>query len=280
MVRTLSIALILIAGWTGRAAGEPRQEWVLPILVGGTPSGSAYYSSNLHLMNLSSTAAELEVVVFAGDVEDPASDPRPVPQEESILRLEAGEALTTELRLQELGDERPGFRQGWALFRAPPGVRLHLAVELTDFREDDSGALQPFSSVMVDAVRPARNLAVFAAWEGSFGCFPSRQGAYAFVNPSEDRVAQVEVSLDLSRTTGQNRTLRRRLEIPPRGRLPLFLSDLFSNLFPRGRSAPCIELFSPPSGVLRITSDVPIAVGALEVDLRSGRFVNLPLSTR
>lgn len=277
-----AIILMLLGApiWAAPEDGN-RQQWVLPILVGGTPSGTAFYGSTLHLMNLSPTVADLRVTVFAGYVDDADSEPVPIEQPRSEIRLEPGQALRAELRLQELGDERPGLRQGWALLEAPAGAPLHLAVELTDFREEGNGALRATSSVMVDAMRPSRSFGAFVAWEGSFGCFPGKQSAYAFVNPSLDSTAHVEVALDAAPATGQQRTFRRRLEIPPQGRLPIFLSELLPEMFPRrSRSAPCIELFDQPSGLLEISSDIPIAVGALDVDLRSGQFVNLPVAVR
>ncbi len=284
MVNRFAILILLpLLGFPAvRAADPATQDWILPILVGGTPSGNAFYGSNLHVMNLSSTTAELQVTVFAGDVDDPLSEPQPVEQTRPQLRLKPGQADRLQLRLQEIGDERPGLRQGWARLKAPPGVPLHLAVELTDFREDGEGTFRATSSVMVEAMRPARSFGVFAAWEGSFGCFPTRQSAYAFVNPATDERARVEMVLNLRQATGQERTLRRTLEIAPGGRVPIFLSQLFPGLFPeRGRrSAPCIALFNQPTGVLQLSSDIPIAVGALDVDLRNGQFVNLPVSPR
>lgn len=281
MCRALLTCILLVtfggASWAGE---KPAEQWVLPILVGGTPSGNAFYGSNLHIMNVSGTTADLQVKVFASDGDEGGSQLEEIEQEGAPLRIEPGQALRPRIRLQDLGDERPGFRQGWALVESTAGVPLHLAVELTDFREDDQG-ITATSSVMIDAVRPVRRFGAFVAWEGSFGCFPTTQSAYAFVNPSEEATANVAISLNTGLATGQERTFRRLLEIPPRGRVAMFLSELLPDLFPqRDRNAPCIALFNQPSAILEISSDIPIGAGALDVNLRSGQFVNLPVVAR
>ena len=95
--------------------------------------------------------------------------------------------------------------------------------------------------------------------------------AFSFVNPSEEEIAQVHVTVapDFERT----------LELAPLGRLSIFLSELFPGLVPDpGEVCPPVPTGIQANLVVKISSDLPVAVSTLDFELGTGQFVALPVS--
>lgn len=106
----------------------------------------------------------------------------------------------------------------------------------------------------------------------SITIIPSRRTAISFVNPSGTETAHV--TLQLQRGTSLDNSAV--IEVPPLRRISHFLLDI---VLPEG-------LTSEPTpgdpnwqflGAATITSDIPIAVGALDVILPDGKLVYVPV---
>lgn len=70
------------------------------------------------------------------------------------------------------------------------------------------------------------------------------------------------------------------LVIPPLGKATGPLGDLFPDLFPPDASTQrCSEVRVRRAGLVHFTSDVPVAVEALHLNLATGHFYNLAVQS-
>ena len=168
------------------------------------------------------------------------------------------------------------LRESWLGLRVIEG-QVSSGLRLSDDDYRDRGNLHRQSDILVSGVPPSRDFKLFAAWQGRGGCFPEVQSAYAFVNPSPDETAEVELTFFGEDSLGIERRAEAKLSIPPRQRVARTLAGLFPGVFtPQDSLAPCTQVVVAGSGVVNASANVPIAVQVLQVNLRNGHFVNLP----
>lgn len=270
LTTTLGAASILAQDADGR------RDAVFPIVLTGGAGADRRFEATLHLMNLSSTTSQVEVVAFRNGAPDAIIDADAGPLPVKIIALEPEEAIRLPL-VRPMRDRLAGFRESWVGVRVVEGS-VNAGVRLTDLNVDSRGLVRSASDIFAEGARPARRFKAFAAWTAFDDCYPEVQSAYAFVNPSRSETAHVTLSFLLHTERGADRLFESELEIPPLDRIPMLLSQLFEGLFPPpGSLALCTEDSRRGAGVVNVSSDVPTAVSALNVNLRTGHFVDLPV---
>jgi hypothetical protein len=156
---------------------------------------------------------------------------------------------------------------GWTRILVPSGAKIEGRETLQTFMRASGGGFQLVNSTQLNAVKPARRfhstIANVSRFRSSvFGLAPVtepdlRQTAFAIVNPSPNQTATVNLTtLDPKGTLACSTSLT----ISPQNRLARFGTEIF---------APCQV---PALGSIEITSDLPIALGAVDVFFPEGRF--------
>ncbi len=293
--------LLVVALGSAAAVAQPPRELIFPIVVNG-PSGPTHFQTTFVFFNLSATAKEVGIRAF-----------RDVPFADNLLfcrplinitppfdpTLGGGGHLPGSgfLRVTSSG-ESPSLFTGWARFGAFPDQPVEASAELsllgvpTQACTDGTSEVPPRipvferrssvvrQSVRVPAVEPAREFLV----EAVIGL--ARETAVAIVNPSLVQPATVRFEL----LDGEGRPLAENsgaagaacipeFAIPSLERLvgpvwTLYAAERLEFLGSTPCSGPRPDAFS---GTARITSDQPIAVGALHVILPDGRLVDAPV---
>lgn len=273
MSRTVSVLLLLLsfasrqAATAGEGQAGESQELILPIVATGflgPDSPDSRWETSFVFLNLSATT-------FSGDLE--------IFQNDGTLVEEGGFSASYEIPADGLRDVNifidtslipPPFPaiDGWARLRIPASARIQAQTEVrinTDF------APTVATLAHVEGVRPARRFRTIL-FDLLVGTPQHRQTAYAIVNPSESDTATVEITARLP-LVGEPEC-NARLTIQPRSRS----SRLLEQLFPSCEGLQLLRRVTlRPVAPVTITSDIPIAVGVLDVLLPEGRINSVPV---
>lgn len=262
MSRLLIIAFILLATSQGVPAQSQSQELILPIVQNGYVKQPLHYQTTIRIVNLTNSPVEVTLEAYQND----GSPIRilelfPIPRSgtKTIFKIDpfgSTEAFTA-------GDVP--VLNGWArltydaqativasaevaLINAPVGPHPICQRPSTDI----------VSSAVIAAVQPASKFSGFAIVR------PNRKGSYAILNPSTSQTATVYLSLlDLAGKFVASQTL----QIPPQTRV----SQLLPEFFPAWPS--------DFMGSMRITSNIPVGAGGMNILLPEGKFTNLVVNS-
>lgn len=260
----------------------PSVEWILPILT-LTPSDDRNFKAMLTVLNQAESTAVASIQVF----DDSGVRPEPLFQYtppicdaypfRNLLPVEyLGENFVVPARQSAavVFDNGPEPFSGWVRLRRVGPQELHPHLEIVYlvprtghdcFSLESNPSRQVLTAATVPAVRPSLEFSAVGTITGS------RESGFAIVNPSPVETARITIQAD--HLDGEAFDSNE-IELAPRHRLNLLLFDLLN----RGK-----QFVQPPqrptffTGPVRFTSDVPIAVGALNVQLPEGKWVNLPV---
>jgi hypothetical protein len=129
-----------------------------------------------------------------------------------------------------------------------------------------------FTGAYVEAVKPAMEFRTLFVDRFIEATNNQRQTAYAIVNPSTSQTANVRLTAFLS--SPRDQTCEATLTIPPTHRVSKFFEEIFASC-PAVSSLRVITF--RPVGPLFITSNIPIAVGGLDVILPELKLTSLPV---
>ncbi len=271
MTRTVGVLLLLFSFLSPKAGATSESlDLILPIVatgfLGNPGAPDIRWETSFVFLNLSATT-------FTGDLE--------IFQNDGTLVEEGGFSVSYEIPANGLRD-RSIFTQsiippppfptidGWARLRLPAGAPVQAQTEVrinTDFLATVT------TLAHVPAVRPARRFRTVLIDRLIGATGQHRQTAYAIVNPSETDDAKVKLSTS-GLPLGGEPTCNAMLTIPPRNRV----SRLVEDLFPTCQELELLRIATlRPVAAVTITSDIPIAVGALDVLLPEGRISALPV---
>ena len=238
------------------------QELILPVVVNGYVKNPLHLQTTIRIVNLSNAAVEVTLEAYGNDgvaTRIFGLFPIPMPGTKTVFKIEplgSVEAFTA-------GDV-PSFN-GWARLTYDASVAIQATAEIALINASPGPhpicrrpSTEIVTSAQVEAVKAANKFAGFAVTR------PYRRGAYALSNPSTTHTAEVLLSLlDLSGKLIATGTVK----VPPKERISQFLTEFLSN--------PPTDLM----GSLRITSDIPVGVGALSGLLPEGRLASVPVSS-
>ncbi len=270
----LFLFLMMGLGLEIRAGEQHSGEAVIfPVVLSGSSTVDRAFGSTLHLMNLSTTTSVVAVRAVTNRLPDAIINvaPDPGPSHEKLIRIRPNHALRVPLRAF---DTVANLKESWVGVEVLEGA-VDSSLRLTHYSFQDR---HPRSSdVMVPGSRPAKEYKLFAAWEGSGGCFPLVQSGYAFVNPHHQEEAEVKLFFTGRDNSGLEIRAERKLRIPPLGRVVGLLGGLFDDVWPPPHAdIACLTVVVEGEGTVTASSNLPIGVEALEVNLVNGYFVDLP----
>ncbi|MDA2933927.1 hypothetical protein MYX82_06245 [Acidobacteria bacterium AH-259-D05] len=234
------------------------QEIILPVVVNGFWKEPAHFQTTIRIVNLSTQAVEVTLEAYQNDgTATRILELYPIAKSgtKTVFQIMPGgsvEAFTT-------GDE-PAF-DGWARlsYETSASIQASAEIALVDAPVGPKPICQRPSTEIVTSAHAA-GVPESKKYSGFIVIRPFRKSAYALVNPSTTSTANVFLSLlDFSGKLVASAGL----QIPPQGRSRGLLPDLLDN---------------PPEdfiGSLRITSDIPIGVGALNVLFPEGKFTSV-----
>lgn len=260
------------------AQSEPPEELFVPILVNGLVDESRHYQTTFRFVELSGTTASPAVVV---QIDAYDNSGKPITQD-----LFCPSAIPTlnplELSLPSLGsvhygtkgfiqpdEPQPGVLDGWARITVTGPGKILATAEVLQVNGVPDGCppvtpLRPSDVYSSDAVlypvKPAK------AFRSAAVITPYRHTAFSVVNPSKTETAHV--CLQLYQTGGALQAQSEITSIPPLQRRSFFAKEWTPPDQPE--NLPFKESFY---GSARIFSDLPIAVGALQVLLPEGKLV-------
>ncbi|MBI4445493.1 MAG: hypothetical protein HY645_06230 [Acidobacteria bacterium] len=245
---------------SGAAVAETR-EAILPIVVNGYTREPIHFQTKIRIVNLSPSSVEVTLEAYQND----GTAVR-------ILELfpVARTGTTTVLKIAPLGsiesvtaEDIPAL-DGWARLTYDSLAAIAASAEL-DLIDAPVGphpicrrpSHEILASAELPAVQAARKFNAFAIDH------PYRRSAYAFLNPSPVQTAHVFLSL---LDSSGNLAASKSFEIRPQARIAKFVAELFSNIP------------SSFTGSLRVTADIPVAAGALQVLFPEGKLINVPMA--
>lgn len=158
--------------------------------------------------------------------------------------------------------EDPELKYGWAQLVYPADRTLHV-VARTIYYEDYQAGVEE-TEAYFEGVEPARTFRLFARR------FTESETGVVVVNPTEEDQT-VTVRFYPSVTGRPQPVLEQTWTIQRRHRLSRFLSELVT------LEDEVFNHLGNVSGVMRITGETSIAVGALEFNYRTGRFRSTPV---
>lgn len=258
MCRLLIFALIALGVAAAPPAGAETQELILPAVFNGYVRQPLHYQTTVRIVNLSAAPAEVTLEAYTNDgvaIRIFQLFPVPLSGTKTVFRIEpfgSVEAFTSE--------DIPSLR-GWARLTADSSARIQVTAELAlidapvgPYPICRRPSTEIVTSVQVAAVTPATKFSGFAVIR------PNRKSIYALVNPSPSLTARVFLSL---LDTAGNLAASTTVLLTPQGQITSVLSDLL----PNGPS----EFM----GSLRVTSDIPVGVGAANALYPDGRVTSL-----
>ncbi|MFQ5739212.1 MAG: hypothetical protein ACE5JX_09360 [Acidobacteriota bacterium] len=284
--------LLLVLVPVLRAQDSERSEEILPLILTPAEDPPRAYTTTLYIMNLANTTVEITVEAFADGEPAAVLDADPEPVARTTIRLESGESVRHLLIPRPLGSDPNPLRRAWLRLTSPDPGSFAASARVTHFllgnREEveaDSERATDFleldrriiSDVQFDSVHPSGDFKSFLSWDGFEGCFPGAMSAYSVINPNSEtatlRIRFVEF------VSPHNRLIHvTSFRLPAGTRINRLLSEVFPELFPppEGRNA-CSDHFIHQSGVLDLSSDLPVAMVAINLNLATQHFVDLPV---
>ncbi|HEY3127833.1 MAG TPA: hypothetical protein VGL91_00095 [Acidobacteriota bacterium] len=245
------------------------QELILPIVVNGTTDKTTHYQTTFTILNLSSSTVEAKLQIYdqkgapGGVFCSPLAPP---PSTATALLNANGEFHnSTSANLPILN--------GWARLTWDKPVTVHAASEVTFVGAPPAPCLLICNRPSTEIIASARVLAVKAAKEFRVAASitHNRHTALALVNPSASDSANIQATL--FGPSGEVLKTFSGYHVPPQGRLTEYTWNLVECNFCFVPPQPPPDMFH---GTLQIISDIPIAVGALDVLFPEGKFVGVP----
>ncbi|HEY3127877.1 MAG TPA: hypothetical protein VGL91_00320 [Acidobacteriota bacterium] len=287
------VALIWIAG--SHLTTAQTQELILPVAVNGVVRSPLHFQTTYRILNTSDAIISVTFEARRQDgsetnlFKDLFCDVGPIPPpilSKTIFTLQPNGAI--ELPSKSASD---ALFNGWIrltyVSATPSAVQANSEVTFVSANpvpcppniaicQRPSGDI--LSSATVSAVKSQKEFHLPAT------ITTNRHTAIAVVNPSPTQKATVTLTLldSIGRVFLVNgAAISSKLEIPPGTKLSSFLWEAFVTCLP---FQPCIptQPLPPPApemfhGSLKITSDNPVGVAALNVLLPEGKLVNIPV---
>jgi len=266
------------------AQSQPPEELFVPILINGVVGESSHYQTVFRFVELSGTTADPAVTVDmdtfdnAGSEIDPGQlfchegPPRPpvpfsLPGSGSFHFGTAGRVI---------GYQPPSIIDGWARLTITGSGRIQITAEVFQVAGVPAGCQWLVSGpsdfyrsdVVVQAVKPAK------VWRAPAVITAYRHTALSVVNFSPTNTAHVFIELLDEEGTGRR---GRDFPIPPMHRRSAFAWEWVdpNHGISIGVPVPVPDDFY---GSARIVSDVPVAVGAVQVLSPEGKLVSAPVT--
>lgn len=279
--RTTLVLFLSIGTLPGQVLAQS-QELILPVFVTGSIQSPVHFQTALRLLNASSAAGSATLNIFndsgapiRGDAVFCDGGPlNPPPfRSPNPFDLVFGLAGDGSVEISSLGGAV--FLSGWARLRHD-GTPIQTVAEIALISAAPFLCIAPIcmrpstqivTIAVVPAVRPSREFRANASLTSQ------RESAYALVNPSSSQTATIEIiAADSSGRILDQNTIR----VPAQGRVAKFLWELLllGKVFVAPPKRP--NFFH---GSVKITSDIPIAVGALNVLSPEGKFAGLPVNS-
>ena len=239
MKRLLHVVSLLVLSLSVPVQAQEGRELYFPTVVSGEVADGLMFQDIFILINRGEEAIQTELQIHTNDGTEHSSYPFEVPPGELRSRSLAYWGL--------LPPRIPPEIQGWAKLRIPPGaaVRAHQHLFVTAFKP---GTQPPIASATTEAVVPGRLFRILLP-NASLG----GRHAIAIVNPSTEEEARVQIDVEEVRVPG----CPVQVTVGPLGRMSRMLQD---DLCER----PMFTIFPPEQAILTLSSDVPIAVSAME----------------
>lgn len=257
--------------FTVKTAEQPAaQELILPIVVNGSASKSTHYQTTFTVLNLSSGTVEAKLQIYdqkgaPGGVFCSPIGPPPSTVT-AVLNANGEFHNSTSANLPLLN--------GWARLTWDKPASIQATAEVTFVGAPPVPCLlicnrpstEIVSSARVQAVKTGKEFRVAAS------ITHNRHTALALVNPSSSDTASIQATLlapsgEVVKTFGGYR-------VAPQGRVTDYAWNFVECNFCFVPPQPPPDMFH---GTLQIISDVPIAVGALDVLFPEGKFVSVPV---
>ncbi len=279
----LALAFGLLPGLI-LAEDKASEELFAPILVNGVVSEFFHYQTRFLFLEVSGTtessALSVEVEVFDNDGNrvDPSMIfcALPVVPADGVQRFTLpafGSLLTGTKGFVGIYEPTPGVLDGWVRIRTSGSGKLRATVELLAFGhrlpagvgcEPVMFVSTPSSHYVSDALIQVEKPAT--AFRASAVATYLRQTAFSIVNPSDSQTAKVHI--DLYDSSGTIIGHGMDLVLAPMHRASAFAREWMDVIDPPGALTPQFY------GSARISSDVPIVVGALEMLFPEGKLVS------
>ncbi|HEV8129818.1 MAG TPA: hypothetical protein VGQ81_01085 [Acidobacteriota bacterium] len=252
----------------------PAQELILPIVVNGRVGSAVHYQTAFTVLNNSAIVALVNAQIYdssgspAGVFCSPIAPP---PSRFTASLSPAGSFHNSTSADQPLTN-------GWARLTWDGTAAVQAEAEINFINTAPMPCLlicnrpsnEIIASASVPAVKAARDFRLPATLT------PNRQTAIALVNPQSGGPATV--TLQLLGSDGQVVVGGAvSTQVPPQGRVAQFLRRFFECDI--CMAAPTFAPGPMFHGSLKITSDIPIAVGALNVIFPEGKLVSVPVSS-
>lgn len=266
MRRIISIAFILlVTGPFVLAENFPgvKQVLVLPIVVGGEPTPHEVYTSVIDMVSTSGPA----YFKFTGfsNVGSPLSVYCDFMGPLSNMSFgQGGSGWEGRWEHYICGQFDPIMDNGWILVELWDANSIQVTNKIIHVRYvNNFPKLQ--NAMIVPAIKSTRRFIAPITNDYKNDGWDVLT-SYAIVNPSEDQTAVI--SLDAGRRKPDKPDppeCRRTISLPPRHRIAQFINELFPTC--------------DTGGAMKIESNIPIAVSAVEVYLPSYEFIALPVDT-
>lgn len=268
-IRLISMVVVGILGCNQCALAQTR-ELVLPILVTGSVTSRRAYSTDIQILNVGATAAQVTLATYTNQGK----------LNEAIRFLSnqgTGNSVTIAPGRSEVvfvTTKDSNVMDGWIRLSFGESARIGANgdIMLTNIAEGGPTfeSTEIVTNIGVPAVNPTEQF--FAL--GSLLLFEGRRilrhTAYALVNPSSTEAA--DVALSFSENVEGAETREANVQLQPNSRIAVFLVELFPGVVPE------IPITPPRivniTGTLRMASNAPIAVSAVDVLLPEGKLVN------
>ncbi|MEE8585486.1 MAG: PQQ-binding-like beta-propeller repeat protein [Acidobacteriota bacterium] len=269
----VSLSLFSLAITAPRPSDGPEQEWILPTLVASQSEGNRRFLTSLTLLNFSNSTAAGQIEFFNSEGSRRQLQELVCPGDAAMIPFPDPGLPPNSQRHLLLSGPPQGFA-GWARLRSVLGPPLVPQVELAFVGFPFAGCPRPADSLPSEAVlttvevapvRPAREFAASGA------ILEFRESGFSIVNPSPSETALIHIVA--SRDDGTSFDANE-IHLAPRHRISLLLFELLIE----GKN-----FLVPPvrptdfRGQVRFSSDIPIAVGGLQVLLPEGKWSNLPV---